>query len=172
MRCLEAGGMDAVYDKLSDVMNYSAPPDYVPNPNGFYQFNGEVDNSFPTLYDNKLIKFPIKKLNSLPEASYKVILLKRDPREIRASMSKWTPYSSWGTQEVVTFLYEEFMQGVREKLSTYLGIEILEINYKDIVNNPVETFTTIKNSGWEINVQACVDKVDSSLYRNNLEKDI
>lgn len=171
MRCLEAGGLDPVYDKLSDAMNHSAPSDYVPNPNGFYQFTGEVNEAFPILYNNKLVKFPIRYLNNLPDSEYKIIILKRDPEEIRMSMSKWTPYSAWGPQESATYLYDEIITGIKDRLSKLNNVSVIEVNYRDIVNNPLDTFNYIKESGWEINVEACVSMVDSSLYRNKLEKD-
>jgi len=170
MRCLEAGGLNPVYDRTSDTMNHSAPSDYVPNPNGFYQFNGEVNQGFDRMYVNRLIKFPISQLNNLPQGDYKVIILKRNPEEIRKSMSRWTPFNSWGTQEVVTYLYDEFMDGVKAKLLT-IGAEVIEINYSDIVNSPTDAFNSIRDAGWNIDVNECAKLVDSSLYRHNLEKD-
>ena len=67
MRCLEAGGLVPVYDKNADVMNHSAPKDYVPNPNGYYQFGGDINPAFARLHDGKVVKFPISNLKDLPQ---------------------------------------------------------------------------------------------------------
>ncbi len=171
MRCLEAGGLVAVYDKTQDAMNHSAPTDYVPNPNGFYQFGQEITPSFYELYKGRLVKYPIREINNLPTGNYKIILLQRNPEEIRTSMSKWTPFESWGNDEVVTYFYDLFMAAAKEILSKRNDVELLEVNYRDVVNSPSETFNTIRKFGFPIDVNKCVLKVDSSLYRNNLEKD-
>jgi len=171
MRCLEAGGLKAVYDKSSDVMNYSAPKDYIPNPNGFYQFNGEINSSFYEMNKGKLIKYPIRQITNLPVGKYKIILLKRNPKEIRKSMERWTPFSSWGNDEATTYIYNKYMNGVKTILEQRSDVELIEVNYKNIVNSPLETFEFIRDSGWDINPALCSEKVDSSLYRNNLERD-
>jgi hypothetical protein len=171
MRCLEAGGLVAVYDKTQDVMNHSAPTDYVPNPNGFYQFAQEVTPSFYQQYKGRLVKYPIREINKLPVGKYKVILLHRNPEEIRASMARWTPFNSWGGAETVTYFYDQFMAAAKEMLLKRNDVELLEVNYRDIVNSPSATFGAIKKFGFPIDVNECVLKVDISLYRNNLEKD-
>lgn len=171
MCCLEAGGLVAVYDKTQDAMNHSAPTDYVPNPNGFYQFNQEVTPAFYEQYKGNLVKYPVRKINNLPPGNYKVILLHRNPEEIRTSMSKWTPFESWGNNETLTYFYDLFMSTVKSILSKRNDVKLLEVNYRDIINSPSATFEAIKNFGFPIDVNKCVLKVDSSLYRNNLEKD-
>lgn len=171
MRCLEAGGLKAVFDKSSDSMNHSAPKDYIPNPNGFYQFNGEINPLFYEMNKGKLIKFPIREISKLPQGEYKIILLKRNPKEIRASMAKWTPFQSWGNDEAVTYIYNKYMNGIKTILEQRNDVDLIEVNYKDIVNSPLETFEYIRDSGWGINSELCAEKVDSSLYRNNLERD-
>ena len=171
MRCLEAGGLDPVYDRSSDTMNHSAPTDYVPNPNGFYQFNGEITPAFYDQYKGKLIKCPIRQSLNLPLGKYKVILLKRNPEEIRKSMASWTPFDSWGPDEVITYFYDEYMDALKSKLLERGDMEITEVNYKDIVKSPQEVFEFIQSSGWEIDPEKCAAMVDSGLYRNRLESE-
>lgn len=171
MRCLEAGGLDAVYDKSQDSMNYSAPADYIPNPNGFYQFNGDVTSVFHLQYDGKLIKCPIRDVLKLPVDNYKVILLSRNPAEVRASMAKWIPFQSWGKAEVLTYFQDEYLTALKTKMLERGDMDIIEVQYRDIVNSPLDTFTLIQSNGWPIDPALCADKVDSGLYRNKLEKD-
>lgn len=172
MRCLEAGGLTPVYDKLSDKMVQFAPKDYSPNPNGFYTFTGIVDSGFYNLYRGKLIKFPFRELSKLPLGDYKVIVLKRSPGEIRKSMTRWTPFQSWGMEEVITYNYTKVVNAIIRALKGRSDISLIEVNYKDIVKNPLAEFERIKASGWPINAALCAEKVDSSLHRNKLEKDI
>lgn len=171
MRCLEAGGLGPVYDKLSDSMNHSAPSDYVPNPNGFYQFTGEINSAFYHLYEGRLIKCPIREVLNLPSGEYKVILLSRDPEEVRASMARWTPYASWGQSETLTYFQDEYLDALKSKLLERGDMDTIEIKYRDIVNDSIGVFSYIQASGWPIEPSLCAEMVDSSLYRNNLERD-
>lgn len=170
MRCLEAGGLVPVYDKNADIMNRSAPKDYIPNPNGFYQFTGDITPAFARIYDGKAVKFPISRLKDLPQGEYKVILLKRAAKEIRMSMEKWTPLQSWGGQESITYVQVKYLNAAKKILSEK-GADIIEVNYRDIVKNPLEAFERISAAGWPINPALCAEKVDASLHRNKLEKD-
>lgn len=166
MRCLEAGGLVPVYDKESDSMNESAPDDYIPNPNGFYQFTNEIGEGF-TGYDGRVIKCPIRELIKLPPHQYKVVILKRNPAEIRASMAKWTPYQSWGKDEVITYFYDAYISKIITACTARGDMEITVLNYADIVTNPVLEFT--KLASWGIDINAAAALVDETLYRLKLE---
>ena len=167
MRCLTAGGLVPVYDKEADIMNISGPDDYVPNPNGFFQFTYEIGENFATLYDGKLIKCPIRSLIHLPIHNYKLVFIKRDPTEIRASMGRWTPYTSWGKDEVITYMYNWYLNKIFTRLQARGDFDITILNYAEIVANPVLEFT--KLSSWGIDVNAAAALVDDSLYRHRLE---
>lgn len=167
MRCLEAGGLSPVYDADADKMNESAPEDYIPNPNGFYQFGNEIGEGFAG-YDGRVIKCPIQQIVKLPIGNYKMVVLKRNPVEIRTSMARWTPYRSWGRQESLTYIYDWYLARVAEMVAARGDIQVTILNYADIVANPTAEFT--KLAGWGINVAACAAMVDSSLYRLRLEE--
>lgn len=166
MRCLESGGLNPAYDKESNSMNESAPDDYIPNPNGFYQFVNEIGEGFIG-YDGMVIKCPIRELATLPLHQYKVVLLKRNPAEIRASMGKWTPYESWGKDEVLTYLYNWYFDKVIARCTARGDMEITVLNYADIIANPIVEFT--KLASWGIDVNAAASLVDETLYRLKLE---
>lgn len=167
MRCLEAGGLPVVYDKDANRMNESAPSDYVPNPNGFYQFNYEISDQFATIYDGKAIKCPIRKLVGLPQGNYKLVFMKRNPAEIRASMGKWTPYQSWGKDEVLTYFTTEYFAALQTMLTARGDMDITVLNYSAIVANPLLEFAKISHWGVDINAMAAM--VQPELYRFNLE---
>lgn len=166
MRCLEAGGLIPVYDKNADSMNESAPDDYIPNPNGFYHFDYEIGSGFSE-YDGRVIKCPIRKLINLPIHQYKVAIIKRNPAEIRASMSKWTPYHSWGKDEMITYIYDWYLNKIITKCKDRGDMDITVLNYADVIANPTVEFT--KLISWGIDIKACTQMVDSSLYRLKLE---
>lgn len=168
MRCLEAGGLSVLYDKASDSMNQSAPSDYIPNPNGFYQFTNEITDHFADLYDGKAIKCPIRNLLKLPQGQYKLILLKRNPKEIRASMGKWTPYHSWGKDEVITYFYDEYFTDLINLLTARGDIDITVLNYKNIILDPVAEFPKIAH--WGVDINAMASLVQPELYRLKLEE--
>jgi hypothetical protein len=166
MRCLESGGLIPVYDKEINL-NDNAPVDYIPNPNGFYQFTSEITADFAKLHDGKLIKCPIRDLIKLPKWDYKVVFMYRNPAEIRASMGKWQPYQSWGQDEVITYFYEEYLEHLFEELRKRGDFDITVINYADVVANPVKEFT--KLSYWGVDVEKMAAMVHPELYRLKLE---
>lgn len=168
MHCLSKGGLTPIYNKFVDGMNFSAPNSYVPNVNGFYQYTGDVDNFFYDKYKSKLLKCPLKKLTDLPTGKYKLVFIKRDPEEIRKSMHKWTPYNSWGQEEILTFFYNEFVDTILNKLKERDDFEITILNYRDIIKNPTTEFSKLKKLGWPIDVVECSSHVNSQLYRSKI----
>jgi len=168
MRCLEAGGLTPSYDNNADEMNSSATFDYIPNPNGFYQFTNEITSDFFQLYDGKLIKCPIRDLIKLPIGEYKLVFVKRNPIEIRASMGSWTPYQSWGQDEVLTYFYEEYLSVLFDELEKRGDFDITILNYSDVINNPMKEFNKLKH--WGVDIQKMNDMVQPELYRLKLEE--
>ena len=160
MRCLEAGGLTPVHNPVAILLN-QVLHDYIPNPNGFYQYGKPITKDFYENNKGKLVKVPISELKNLPEGNYKILLLKRDPKEIRASMLKWTPYQSWGMYLTSTFLYDELVSTINPTIT---------INYSDIVNDPIQAFTTISEH-FPIDIEAASNLVDPELYRLKLEND-
>lgn len=171
MRCLETGGLEGVYDPLANEMNSTAAGDYIPNPNGFYQFNEEVNFNFYNNYKGKLIKCYIRNILKLPPGNYKVILLKRNPKEIRRSMEAWTPFQSWGFDEAITYFYDEYLDLIIQELKKREDIDLVTLNYKDIVSQPEIEFNKLVKKGWPIDPIKASEMVDPELHRFKLETD-
>lgn len=169
MRCLEAGGLTPVFDKESDLLNESAPSDYIPNPNGFYQFTNKITEDFAKLHDGKLIKCPIRDLIKLPLHDYKMVFMYRNPAEIRSSMKRWQSFESWGKDEVLTYFYGEYLTALFDELNKRRDMEITVLNYSDVVSNPIQEFK--KLASWGVDIPAMVAMVQPELYRIKLEID-
>ena len=169
MRCLEAGGLTPVYDKSADTMNDSAPLGYIPNPNGFYQFTNEITEHFAELYEGKLIKCPVRSLLTLPTHEYKLAFIKRDPKEIRASMQRWTPLNSWGKDEAITYLYDKYVDSVLDQLQQRGDFAITILRYASIVKHPQSELAKLAH--WGISIPKMLPLIDESLYRLRLETD-
>ena len=165
MRCLEAGGLNPVFDPLSDT-TLNLNKGYIPNPNGFYQFNGQVTTAFYDLYKGRLIKCPIDKMLKLPPGNYKVIITYRDPQEIRMSMAQWTPFQSWGEHEAITYLYDEFITTFISELEKRGDMDVTIINYNNILEDPKKEFDKLVAKNWPIDISKMIEKVDFNLYRN------
>ncbi len=167
MRLLKEGGLDPIYNPASDSMN-NIIGDYTPNPNGFFQFTSQIDETFYELYKGKLIKCPIRELLNLPEGNYKVVINQRNPEEIRMSMRKWTPYQDWGKDEILTYLYEEFMNTLISKLQEREDINLTILSYNKIVDNPEEQFQKLVDNGWPLDISLMTKDLYPELYRNKI----
>lgn len=174
MRCLEAGGLTPVFEEVLDRiwdLNYSTQ-DYHPNPNGFYHMDDYMYD-WPSFYQDtkgKVIKVPRADLQILREGKYKVIFMVRNPEEIRASMRKFVPHQSWGQVEVNTYFYDQIKEATLSRARLNKGLEILEINYADVVENPEREFAKIKKFGFPIDTKAASAMVEPNLYRLKLEQ--
>lgn len=165
MQCLKAGGLNPIYNPMADNMN-NIVGEYKPNPKGFYQFTGEITPAFYDMYKGNVIKCPIRSLLTLPKGNYKLALNYRNPKEIRMSMQKWTPYSSWGEDELLTYIYDEFMNSLVNELKKRDDFEITILYFDNLINDPVSEFSKLIEKGWPINIDNMIDKIHPELYRN------
>lgn len=174
MRCLASAGLDAIYNPALDRLwsLIGGTPDYNPNPNGFFHLEDyQVD--WPTFYDDtkgKLLKIPRASLHMTPPGAYKLIFMVRDPKEIIASMHKFSPFTSWGQMEVNVYLYDLIKKATLDRLSQRDDYDILEIRYADVVTDPLQEFEKIKAFGFPIDINKAAAMVDPSLYRLKLEQ--
>lgn len=171
MRCLEAGGMDVAYDDSQEILNTIHGRDgYMPNTNGFYALSEDFSRKdFYQIYQGKTLKCPFRNLATLPEGKYKLVFIKRNPKEIRASMEAFTPGVHWGSDMDMLDQYDVIIDGLLNLLESRKDMDILVLNYSDIVSNPIVEFTKMKEAGWNIDVDKCASMVDESLHRFKLE---
>lgn len=174
VRCLEAGGLVAVFDPTNDEsMNLPfGGTGYIPNPNGFYTGHDEwVD--WPTFYEDhkgKVTKIFRLSLHLTPPGKYKLLFMVRDPQEILASMRAFSPFQDWGHMEVAIHFYNQVKNATLDRIKARGDYEILEVNYADVVKNPTKAFQTIQDFGFPIDVQQASVMVDPTLHRFHLEQ--
>ena len=162
MRCLEAGGMQAVYDDAQDFMNVTHERDgYQPNPNGFYAMSGNEFKrpDFAQEYDGMLVKIPAGDAFMLPPGDYRILFMWREPVEILKSMATFTPFN--------TFTYESVIHFYDQAVTAFVartGAEI--VRYSDVLNDPFSTFAALTSDGWPIDAAKAATCVDPALYRS------
>lgn len=169
MRCLTEAGMSGLFDTRIDNLIFQ--DDYHPNPNGFYQNYPNIENRILDAV-GCVTKFPWRQLRTLPvyeNIKYKIIFLKRNPQDIRASMNAFSPFSSWGADNVVLDFYDEIMTSILDELKKRTDVDLIVLNYADIVSNPSAEFAKLIEAGWPINIEKATSMVDSSLHRFKLE---
>ena len=171
MRCLEAGGLDPVVDDGFEIMNLlSEFSGYSPNPNGFYMIRqGEYRRQdFALEYDGKLLKCHIDRLVKLPPHAYTVVFMLRDPDEIIESMSRFDVEHGFGYNTAIAYLYGTVVPALIGSLSKRSDMRVLQVQYKDVVDNPIKVFGELELR-LPIYATRAASMVDKKLYRNKRE---
>lgn len=173
MRCLEAGGMEVVCDKnIDNQLNTDfGSDDYIPNPNGYYQAPDNIfeDENLVENLQGKVVKIYLDYLCKLPIANYKIIFMRRDKKEILASMAKMSGgeplgYEQDNVENDVVFIAEK-----KALFSERHDFQFIEVDYATLVKNPQESFSKIKDFGFPIDIEIASSMVEPSLHRFKLE---
>ncbi|MAM30057.1 MAG: hypothetical protein CMC13_13630 [Flavobacteriaceae bacterium] len=167
MQMLDKGGVDILQDHNREAD--------ISNPKGYYEYDPVMslykDNSWMHKGQNKAIKIVAPLLKSIDtKYRYKIIFMKRDLNEVIQSQQKMLGK----TQDVFPVkIYNEFQKllsnvaiwGKKEP-----GVEILYIDYKQILEKPEEMAKKVQEFiGKDLDVEAMASCVDTSLYRNRKE---
>jgi hypothetical protein len=172
MKMLEAGGLEAMTDSARE-----ADED---NPGGYYEFalvkKMKEDTSWVSQAMGKVVKVISQLLYYLPkELDYKVVFMRRYMDEILASQRLMLERQGKEGEEVSEEeLRRAFLQHLQE-VSNWLGgqpnFEVLNVSYKEVVQNPQEQSRQIARFlGLDLDIQAMAAAVDESLYRQRLQK--
>jgi sulfotransferase family protein len=174
MRMLKAGGMDVVADGIRKSDD--------DNPHGYFEFEKvkkiKEDASWLEATVGKAFKMVSMLLFDLPsDRRYKVIFMKRDINEIMASQRKMLRRHNRDNDGVddgeMARLSLKHLEQIESWLETQLHIDILYIDYNDVIKRSVENVEMI-NRFLEntLDVEKMIAAIDTSLYRNRLQKDI
>lgn len=170
MQCLQAGGLEAVFDKRREDMNKNfGDTHYQPNKKGFFELSYPEYNKigFPLQYKGKLIKCLRGGVYEMAVHQYKVVYMLRDPEEIRQSYEAFFGHNA---DDQILSKYHEEMDKTISLLENRKDVDLCVFQYRDVVENPTKYFTILKNQGWPIDVEKAVNEVDAEQCRFRIEK--
>lgn len=169
MKMLNSGNMPLMIDRIR-----VADED---NPKGYYEFervkNLENDNSCLDMARGKTIKIvsPILyHLNLDEDYIYKIIFMLRDLDEILTSQKKMAERLNQNDDiikdNILNEKYSLHLEEIYEWLQRQKNIDVLYVNYTDVLENPVAAAEGISEFlDADINIQGMAAAVDNSLYR-------
>ena len=174
-KCLHEGGLPVAFFERNDFQ-FNLPPygggdGYIPNPNGFFSIEGYTDFEAPSFYDDfkgMVVKVPRADFRILPKGKYKLIVMTRDPVEIMASYRSFIGVRHWGMPEVSLHFYDMIKNATVEAARSREDFDVIEVNYNELMKDPVAAFQRIKDFGIPIDVEKAVSVVDQKLYRHRL----
>ena len=167
MHCLEAGGMEVVWDSERD--DWASQNGIEVNPdNKLREITDSTLATFwenPAQFDGKVIKILSKYgYLRLPPWEYKVIVMTRNPEEIRQSFhrvfGKPLEYSdpSGESKPLSDDLYEHILRGTLSDLAN-AGIDALLLSGNTVLKKPLQVFEFLKQNGWPIEPQRAAAEV-------------
>ncbi len=174
MKCINAGGIEAVYSNRKDTyLNEKyARKKYKPNPEGFYELGPKEFDSkdFPRVYSGQLIKILHWRLEDLPVFNYRIIFMERDPVEIEVSYLKMFQRRP----PFVLEKYDELIKSIYMKLDARPDMDYISVQHRDMISKPIETLSMLKDKKWPItDIENAARAVNPNLYRSktgDLEK--
>ena len=168
MKALIAGGLEGEFSRERNRQKTQRKkPEYEANPGGFYELAKRVQMQprFPELFEGKLIKVLFRGLGNLYPGNYKVVYMLRNPEEISASMEKvgMRPRRlGWSRPED----YFDVMQHYLTVADNRKDMEIIQMWYSDVIDDPIKAFGKVKAFGIPVDVRLASKVVTSNLYRN------
>lgn len=170
MQALMAGGLDGLYDPSRNVMNKTfGDHTYMPNSGGFFEPSKKQlsEIGFPRNYDGKLMKVLHGGITKLAPMDYKVVLMRRDPEEIRQSYEAF--FQSNGKHPIFDKV-TELIDLVEEHINNRKDMSLTVLHYRDVVADPLSAFCQLSEDGWPIDVPKAASIVDPEQCRFRLEK--
>lgn len=155
MKALEAGGMKVARSQKRDAEMNEKWGDhetgYVPNEEYYELYKDDYqDPKFPSQYKGQLIKClygGIWRIN--PEyGPYKVVFMRRDQNEIKMSMiGAFGSYNDYAASKEFNQNLDNIVKILKDRKSF---ISVIELNYADIIKNPIVEFEKLADDGWPI----------------------
>ena len=164
MQMLDKGGVDILQDQLREAD--------ISNPKGYYEYKPVMslykDNTWLSKGQDKAVKVVAPLLKYLDSTlRYKIIFMRRDLNEIIQSQQKMIGKSEQEFPVTLYNKYQKLLANVTLWDKSEPGVEILYVNYTDVLENPETELVRIeKFLGVAVNKQEMINCVDVSLYRN------
>jgi hypothetical protein len=167
MQMLAAGGVTLLTD-------FERKPD-ADNPRGYCEWEpAKLLPKQPDRIDEaegKAVKVISQLLLSVPKGrSYKVIFMERPLLEILASqdeMLRRRGKSDFVSHDLMASAFEEHLRDVSTWLKKRADISVCRVGYKQLLHDPAGSAKAVKDFlALDLNVEAMVRQVDTSLYHN------
>jgi hypothetical protein len=170
MKMLDAGGME--------IMTDSERTADIDNPKGYFEYERvkdlekESDKSYVREGRGKVLKVISFLIKDLPDDNdYRVIFMRRNLDEVLASQNKMIQRlgteDSTAAEEAMKEAYRNDIVRTRLLCKNRPNFELIEINYKNTVEDPVATAHSVNAFvGGHLDETAMREAVDGSLYRN------
>ncbi len=172
MQILAAGGLPVLTDELRE-------PD-ANNPLGYYELEQvkkiAEDNSWLEDANGKAVKIIAQLLNKLPpKKKYRIIFMQRPFAEVIASQEKMLQKlkKTGGNiaKDKLAQVYARDLQKVLNLINKYPDIDVLYINYHDVVNKPIAAVERINRFlGGGLNEQAMAVAIKPELWNQKAQK--
>jgi len=166
MKMLEAGGMEVMVDNVRPADD--------DNPQGYYELEKvkqiKEDTSWLDSVQGKAVKMVSMLLYDLPsDRNYNILFMKRDIDEILVSQQIMLERKGEGNNindGEMKELFARHLVEIAQWLDKQKNMRVLYVNYKDMLDNPVENAGRInEHLGCCLNADNMVLAVDPSLYR-------
>jgi hypothetical protein len=168
MQMIHIGGMPALADGVR-----AADED---NPRGYFEFERvkqiKTDKAWLAEAPGKVVKMVHLLLLDLPPGNeYRVVFLRRDLNEVLASQKKMLARSGRAGAALndaqMKTIYTQQIDKVLAWMRTQPHVQFLEINYRDLIENPAEQAKKINTFlGGALDESQMAAAVDPNLYRN------
>jgi hypothetical protein len=170
MKMLGAAGLEIVTDEVR-----AADED---NPKGYFELerikdlDKGGDKSWLAEHRGKVVKIISFLLKDLPDTCYyKVIFMRRDLEEVIVSQNKMLvrrgEQADGGDDVKMVRLYGNHLKKVNAMLSAQSNFEVLDVNYRQAVENPREHAARVCDFlGLPDRADDMAGAVDRQLYRN------
>jgi hypothetical protein len=169
MKMLDAGGFKIVSDGIRE-----ADED---NPKGYFELERVKeldkggDKSWLGEYKGQVVKIISFLLTDLPDdLNYRIIFMRRNLDEVLASQNKMLDRRGEeveeGSDERMKDLYERHLRKVFYFMKTQPGIEYIEVDHRDAVNDPAAFARKVRDLLGKGDLEKMSQVVDPKLYRN------
>ena len=168
MRMLEAGGVPVLADHIRESDD--------DNPNGYYEFEPvkqtRQDSSWLLNAGGKAVKMVYRLLYDLPPGyQYRVLFMRREIQEILASQRKMLERNRLSADEIsdveMKKLFESELADSLSWLSQQRCMEVVEINYNELIEDPEPTLRNIDEFlGLPLDLASMQAVINPKLYRN------
>lgn len=132
---------------------------YHGNPNGFFEGGKHCENPA----EGHVLKLMPHQISKLPEGEYTVVLVYRNPHEVRDS---WHRFVRFIDDSVDPKSVEEEQEYLYKHLSLRPDVKFTTLQYENIIKDPVGAFTKLRGFGFPIDPEKAASVVDPKLYRN------